>query len=47
MTNPAPLNPSQLLNNTAKVELPKVNIDNFNDYPVCYKEYCLPINFIK
>jgi hypothetical protein len=33
--------------NQSAIELPKVNIETLHDYPICYSNYKLPVNYIK
>jgi hypothetical protein len=34
-------------NNQPAIDLPKVNIETLQDYPICYTSYRLPVNYIK
>ena len=34
-------------NNPNNIELPKINIETLKEYPICYTNYKLPINYIK
>ena len=39
---------NQATNSTLnKIELPKVNIETLDEYPICYTEYKLPPNYVK